>query len=369
MAEVYKIIAVNPGSTTTKFGYFENENNVFTANIAHSRDELAGFAEVQDQLDYRFGLIEKECLSRGVDLGSVDIFVGRGGGLLSVEGGVYDINDRMVYDASVSACGVPHPANLSVQICRKFIEKYGGCGYTVNPPDVDEYQDASRITGLKGIYRRSSIHALNQKEIAYRYCKDNGLEYSKANLVIAHLGGGISITAHKSGRMIDSNDILMGDGPMTPTRAGTMFTTTIVNMCFSGEYTKDEIVRRLTKQGGLLDHLGTDDAREVEAMIKDGSKYAETVYDAMIYQIAKYIGSMAVSLGGKVDQIILTGGMSHSKYLTDAVKEQTEWISGVTVMPGEFELEALAAGAYRAKTGEEQTKTYTGEPVFKGFEF
>jgi butyrate kinase len=367
MDKTYRILAINPGSTSTKIALFDNDREIFSKNISHSKEELSQFKEIQDQKDYRREMVEKEMKEHEFTFEDVDVFVGRGGGLLALSGGTYTVTDLLAHHASRGMTG-QHPAQLASQICKYFADKYGKPAFVVNPPDVDEFEEIARVTGLKGIYRESHIHSLNQKEIALRYCANAGTKYTETNLVVCHLGGGISVTAHKNGKMVDSNDIIKGSGPMTPTRAGDIPYVKILELAYSGDYTHKELTNRLNKNGGLLDHFGTDDAREIEKKIADGDKYAKIIYDGMIYQIAKYVGAMAVALSGKVDQIILTGGLSHSKYLTDSIIERVSWISGVTVMPGEFEMEALAAGALRVMTGVEEAKTYSGVPVWTHFE-
>ncbi|SHH59032.1 butyrate kinase [Sporobacter termitidis DSM 10068] len=361
-----RILAVNPGSTSTKIALFDNENEVFSETIRHAPEELKTFKEIQDQLDYRRDTVERTMEARGYPLADVDVFVGRGGGLLPLVGGTYQVTALLAEHASRGMSG-QHPAQLASQICRQFAERYGKKAYVVNPPDVDEFEDIARVTGLRGVYRESHVHALNQKEIALRFCAARGLKYEDVNLIICHIGGGISITAHKKGRMIDSNDIIKGSGPMTPTRAGDMAYMKIVDMAYSGDYTKKELTDKLNKNGGLMDHFGTADTRQVLSLAESGDKYAALIYDGMIYQNAKYVGAMAVALKGKVDAIILTGGVSNGKYFTDKMTEYIGWIAEVVVMPGEFELEALAAGALRAARGQEPPKLYTGIPVWNGF--
>lgn len=369
MEKNYKVLAVNPGSTSTKVGYFLNNDCQWKKTIQHTEEELKNYTTIQSQLPYRVELVEELCKEQGVDLAKdVDIFVGRGGGMVSVLGGVYEINDALIHDCEVAKCGAHHPAQLASQMCRILIDKYGGWGCTCNPPDTDELVDVARPTGLKEIFRKSSYHALNQKEIAFRYAESIGKKYSDLNLIIVHIGGGTSISAHRKGLTIDTTDILTGDGPMTPTRAGQISTTKIVDMAFSGEYTRESLRKRLVNKGGLIDHLGTDNAVEIEKMIEGGDRYAKVIYDSMLYQISKYVGYMAVALQGKVDQIILTGGMANSKYVTSHISEYTQWIAPVSVLAGEFELEALVAGALRAKKGEVPVLTYTGEPMFKNFD-
>ncbi len=366
MDRKFRILAVNPGSTSTKIALYDDKDEVFNETIRHAPEALKAFAEIQDQLGYRRDTVEKTMADKGYAMRDVDVFVGRGGGLLSVAGGTYEITPLLVEHASKGMNG-QHPAQLASQICSQFAGKYGGRAFAVNPPDVDEFAAISRVTGIRGVCRESHVHALNQKEIAQRFCKERGLQYEDLNLVICHIGGGISITAHEKGRMIDSNDIIKGSGPMTPTRAGDMPYMQIVDMAYSGDYTKKELTDKLNVHGGLLDHFGTADTRDVLKLANGGDAYAALVYRALAYQNAKYVGAMAVALKGRVDAIILTGGVSNGKAFTDIMTEYIGWIAEVVLMPGEFELEALAAGALRVLRGEESPRTYTGIPVWNGF--
>lgn len=366
--EIYKIVAVNPGSTSTKIGVYYNDRKVFIENVFHTEEEMSKFDTIQDQLGYRTLIVQRCCRANGVDLYDVDAFVGRGGGMISCVSGVYRVNEKLVYDCETAAAGVHHPAMLASQIVRRLSNKYGGRAYTVNPPDTDEMQDIARISGLKGLYRESRTHCLNQKEVARRYCDEKGLDYRKENFVIAHLGGGISVTAHCRGRMIDTSDNLAGDGPMTPTRAGSVPTTKVLKLSYSGRYTKQGLEDRLTRRGGLIDHLGTDDIIEIERRIKDNKdEYAEIVLNAMAYQISKTIGEYATVLKGDVKAIILTGGVARSERIINIIEEYVSWIAPVAVISGEYEVAALAAGAYRAMTGLEEVLEYKGVPVFRGF--
>jgi butyrate kinase len=362
----YRIFAINPGSTSTKIAMFEDDTTLFSVNVSHDADVLKTFPEISDQFEYRRQTILEEVEKAGYSLEGVDAFVGRGGGLVSMPGGTYTVNDILFEHAKVGFT-VKHPATLGPQLAKYFAEQYGAKAYVVNPPDVDEFNDLARVTGWKGIYRESKIHALNQKEIGIRYAQSQGKKYDEVNLLICHIGGGISVTAHEKGKMVDSNDIAQGDGPMAPTRAGAIPVKDVVKECFSGKYTEKQMNERITKTGGLVDHLGTSDAREVGAMIKAGNEYAKLIYDAMIYQIGKYAGSMAAVLHGKVDAIILTGGISYDQYVVDKLTEMVGFIAPVVVMAGEFEMEALAAGALRVLRGEEEAKEYTGKPVWSGF--
>ena len=362
----FRILAVNPGSTSTKIALFDNDDAVFSETIDHPADALKPFTEIQDQLAYRRDTVEEAMARKGFLLAEVDVFVGRGGGLLPLVGGTYEVTALLADHAGRGMSG-QHPAQLASQICLQFAWRYGKKAYVVNPPDVDEFEDIARISGVKGIYRESHIHALNQKEIAIRFCAARGLRYEDVSLVICHLGGGISVTAHENGRMIDSNDIIKGSGPMTPTRAGDMAYMQIVELAYSNCYTKKELTDKLNKNGGLMDHFGTADIRDVLKLMDGGDEYAGLVFRAMAYQIAKYAGAMAVALKGRVKAVILTGGMSNSTRFTGLIREYIEWIAEVAVMPGEFELEALAAGALRVLRGEETAKLYTGDPVWNGF--
>lgn len=361
-----RILAINPGSTSTKIAVFYSCEPVFSLNIAHAAEDLKKYPTVDDQLLYRKEMVEQALRERGIDLTDIDVFVGRGGGLVPICGGTYTINDKLLEHARLGLAG-KHPAQLASQICDLFSRQTGAPAFVVNPPDVDEFDEISRVTGLADVYRESRIHTLNQKEVAIRYCSAHGVRYEDSRLIVCHIGGGTSVTAHCGGRMIDSNDIMNGDGPMTPTRSGALPAVSVLRMAFSGKYTEKQLKERINKNGGLMDHLGTADAREVERRIAAGDSYAKLVYDAMIYQIAKCVGSFACTLCGKVDAILLTGGMSNSSYLTGKLREYIDWIAPVEIMAGEFEMEALAAGAVRVLEGQEKALEYTGKPVWEGF--
>lgn len=364
----YKVFAINPGSTSTKIAMFEGDTMIFSKNVSHDAEKLKEFKEISDQFDYRRETILAELKAAGQTLEGVDAFSARGGGLVNIEGGVYQVGEKLLEHAR-TCFTVKHPATLGSQLAAAFAAEYGGQAYVVNPPDVDEFTDVARVTGLKGIYRESRIHALNQKEIGIRYGKKLGKRYEDLNLIICHIGGGISVTAHAHGKMVDSNDIANGDGPMAPTRCGQLPVKDVIAMCFSGKYTEKEMKDKVTKTGGLVDHLGTSDAREVGKMIEEGNQYAKLIYDAMIYEIGKTAGSMAAVLKGKVDGIVLTGGISYDAYVVESLIEMLSFIAPIEVMAGEFEMEALAAGAVRVLKGEEEARVYTGEPVWNGFHF
>ncbi len=365
MKKQYKILAINPGSTSTKVAAFEGEKEIFSVNVEHDASILGSFESISDQFDYRKATILKALEEAGVNPKDMDAFSGRGGGLNSLQGGTYEVNDQMLSHAK--AClTAKHPATLGCQLAHWFATQYGKKAYVVNPPDVDEFDEVARITGIKGVYRESRIHALNQKEIGIRYAQSKGMNYEEMNLIIAHIGGGVSVTAHKKGRMIDSNDIINGDGPMAPTRCGSLPVSNVIRMCYSGDYTEKEMLQKTTKTGGLLDHLGTADVRDILERIKSGDEYAKLVLDTMLYQVSKAVGSCATTMSGVVDGIIMTGGISNSTYVTEFIKERVEFICPVTVMAGEFEMEALAAGAIRVIEKEEAPLVYSGKPVWEG---
>lgn len=366
MDNVYNIFVINPGSTSTKVGLFRNETEVFSVNVTHDAAELKTFAQISDQFDYRRDTILAEMAKRGLAMESVDVFVGRGGGLVGLEGGTYAVNGTLLEHARVGFT-VKHPATLGSQLAHAFATQYGGQAFVVNPPDVDEMDEVARVCGFADLARESRGHPLNQKEVGIRHGRRVGIPYEDLNLVIAHIGGGVSVTAHRKGRMVDTVDVINGDGPMAPTRCGALPASGVVKLCFSGKFTEREMYDRITKNGGLVDHLGTSDVLEILDRIEKGDAYAKLVYDTMIYQIAKYVGAYATVLSGEVDAILLTGGIARENYLVGEIRSRVNYIAPVHAYPGEFEMEALASGAYRVMTGQEQAKTYTGVPVWSHF--
>jgi butyrate kinase len=363
----YKILAINPGSTSTKIALFNDEEMVFSRNVAHDAAQLSSFKELSEQLPYRKETILNLLKESGISLEGTDAFVGRGGGLLSMEGGTYEVGDILLDHARRGENGVIHPANLGSQLANEFKHEYGGRAFVVNPPDVDEFQEVARITGIKEIFRTSHIHALNQKETAIHHAALKSKKYEDLNLVVAHIGGGISVAAHRKGKMIDGNDIVGGDGPMAPTRAGSLPAVDLVRLCFSGKYTQKELLGRCMKDGGFVDHLGTADALEILKRIDGGDTYAAVVYNAMIYQIIKAIGAMSAALEGKIDGILLGGGLVNNKELVKKIEQSCSFIAPVTAYPGEFEMEAMAGGVLRVLKGEETAKKYSGVPAWSGF--
>ena len=368
MAEkTYRILVINPGSTSTKVGVFDGETEVFTKNVAHEAEKLSEFASVSDQMPYRRDLILEALAENNVDLSTIDAFVGRGGGLLALEGGTYAVNDVMLDHAYRGANGVQHPAQLGSQLANAFATAAGKPAFVVNPPDTDELCDLARMTGIKGVYRNVHLHALNLKETAIRHAHTLGKRYDECNFIVCHIGGGISISAHQHGKMIDGYDIVGGEGMMAPTRCGALPVAEVLNLIDAGRTTA-ELRRMCMKTGGFVDLLGTSDAREVLSRAAAGDAAARRAWDALLYQLTKAICAMAGALGGHVDGILLGGGMAHSAELVDHVRQTCGWVAPVTAYPGEFELEAMAAGARRVLSGQEEAKVYTGVPVFQGFD-
>ena len=365
-ARGWRVFVINPGSTSTKVGLFDGERAVFTVNVAHEASELAKFAGVSDQLPYRVGLIEQALAENGVELASIDAFVGRGGGLLPLPGKTYEVDDVLLDHATRGANGVQHPAQLGPQIAHAFAGRVGRPAFVVNPPDTDELCDEARMTGVRGVYRHVHLHALNLKETAIRHAASAGRAYEECRFVVCHIGGGISVSAHDRGRMVDGADIVGGEGPMAPTRCGALPVAEVLDYLDAGHATAD--VRRMCmKTGGFVDLLGTSDALEVSRRAEAGDEACRRAWDAMVYQICKEIGAMAAALGGNVDGILLGGGMVHNKGLVCAIEERCGWIAPVFAYPGEFELEAMAAGARRVLDGDEEPLRYTGKSVFDGF--
>ena len=351
----YKVFTVNPGSTSTKIALFEGDKKVFSANVSHDAGALEKFETLADQLAYRKEMIGQLLKENQIDLRGLDACVGRGGGLLAMDGGTYAIDELI------------HPACLGPSIAKEFADMYGAKAYTVNPPDVDELQDLARMTGIKGVYRMVHLHALNLKETAIRHAESLGKAYEDCNFVVCHIGGGISISAHRGGKMVDGFDIVGGEGPMAPTRCGSVCAADLLKYC-EGKDLK-EVKKLCTRSGGFVSHTGISDALELTRRAENGDPYAEMLWNTMIYQITKCIGSMAAVLHGKVDGILLGGGMVYNQDLVNQVKEACGWIAPVCAYPGEFEMEAMAAGAGRVLDGKEAVKTYSGVCNFQGFDF
>lgn len=354
---IHKILAINPGSTSTKIGVFYNDHEVWSKNIIHSAAELAPFTSIMEQYGYRLDKMKAELNQNGYALSDFDAFVARGGLLKPLEGGTYKIAEPMLRDLETNRYGA-HASNLGALLAHQLGVENGKESFIVDPVVVDELDAIARITGLPDMEKRSIFHALNQKAIARRFASNMNSRYEDYNLIIAHLGGGISVGCHKKGRVVEVNNALSGDGPFSPERTGSIQAQQFADMILSRQLSKDMISKTLAGRGGLVAHLGTNDAREVERRIHNGDQHAELIYQAMIYQVARSIAAAAIPVKGEVDFIIITGGMAHSRYLTDKLTDYIKFIAPVEIYPGEDELKALAEGALRIVKGEEEYKAY-----------
>lgn len=357
MQEVYRLLIINPGSTSTKIAIYDNEKPLFEETLRHSNEELAPYATIYDQYEFRKNVILDTLNAKGINITKLNAVIGRGGLLNPLEGGTYNVNERMLEDLKMGVMG-QHASNLGGIIAHEIASQLNIPAFIVDPVVVDELDDVARISGIPEIKRMSLFHALNQKAVAKRAAKELGKKYDEVNLIVAHMGGGVSVGAHKKGRVVEVNNALDGEGPMSPERAGTLPVGSLIKLCFSGKYTQDEIKKKVVGKGGLVAHLGTNDGREVVKKIQSGDKNAELVYFAMAYQIAKEIGSCAAVLEGNVDAICLTGGLAYDKLLTGWIKDKVEFISKVFIYPGEDEMIALAQGGLRVLREEEDAKEY-----------
>ena len=364
--KTYRIFIINPGSTSTKLSMFENDRCLFTEDTFHDSSLLLTFPTINDQLDYRMEVVHKFLAEKGIDLTGVDAIVGRGGGCCAILGGVYRIDDKLIEDTRNCAGGLYHSSMLGVQMAQMLHNEYGGELLMMDPPVVDELCDLARVTGVRGVYRKSAVHALNLKETARRHARSIGKRYEDCNLIVSHIDGGISVTAHRKGRMIDGNNAGGGEGPFSPTRMGTMAITDIIGEL--GNKTQQELKKLCSQAGGLTSHFGTSNSDVVHEMVEKGDTRAARVWQAMIYQICKDIGAMAAVLEGNVDGIVLTGGLLRFDDVLEGIRRRCGFIAPVTAYPGEFEQEAMAAGAMRVLTGEEKALVYPGKPAWSGFD-
>ena len=339
----YIILAINPGSTSTKIAVYEDTQPVLSLAIDHSAAEIAAFATIGDQFEWRKDLVLESLRKRGFDIGTLSAVIGRGGLVHPVEGGVYEVNDAL-HDDLLHARR-QHASNLGGLIAQEIAAEVGVKAYIADPVVVDEMIPYARISGLPQLPRESVFHALNQKAIARRYARETGRKYEELNLIVSHMGGGITVSAHRQGRVIDTSNALNGAGPFSPERAGTLPPGPLIDLCFSGEYTREELQKLINGRGGLLAHLGTTSVPEILRRIDNNDLQAMLVLRAMCYNVAKEIGARAIALKGKADAILLTGGIAHNKRLTDFIAAHVDFIAPVFVYPGENELEALARNA------------------------
>lgn len=352
-----KSLIINPGSTSTKIGVFEDETLLFEETLRHSTEEIAQYATIFDQKDFRKDIILNLLKSKDFDIKSLGMVVGRGGMLKPIPGGTYACTDALVKDLEVGVSG-QHASNLGGILAKEIADEIGVPSYIVDPVVVDEMIDIARYSGVPELPRVSIFHALNQKAVAKRFAKETGKKYEDLNLIVVHMGGGVSVGPHKNGKVIDIFNALDGDGAFSPERSGAVPAGALVKMCFSGKYTQAEVYKKLVGNGGFNAYVGTNDMRDVEKMVNEGDANAAEVRDAFILQMSKNIGAMATVLEGKVDQIIVTGGIAYDKYVVAKIKERCEWIAPFTVYPGEDELLALVQGGLRVLNGEEEAQKY-----------
>lgn len=356
------VLIINPGSTSTKVAIYKEEDDVKTYKLQHSKEELERYRKVSDQYEYRLNLIYNWLKEEKIHMKNLKAIVGRGGMLRPMPGGTYLVTDKMIKDLEVGIGG-EHASNLGGMLARGIADKEGIKSFIVDPVAVDEFNNVARISGLKEIERKSQVHALNIKAVSYRRAEELNKDLKDLNLIVAHLGGGISVAPVEGGRMIDVNNA-SEMGPFSPERTGGLPVGDLVKMCYSGKYSLEDMKEKIKGKGGLMSYLGTIDGREVEQKINEDDKKAKIVYNAMVHQIGKEIGAQATVLKGKVDNIILTGGLSYSKYLVDGVKEMVGFIADVIVYPGEDEMDALNQGVLRIIKGKEKAKIYEEEVKF-----
>ena len=359
MEEIF-IIAVNPGSTSTKIAVYRNKECIFEENIKHSAEDLAPFEKITDQFEFRKRVIVDRLCNNGckVDEQKVLVVMGRGGLVYPIKSGVYKINEKMKHDLVNSPVG-EHASNLGAFIAEDLSKEFpNAVALICDPVVVDEMDEIAHVGGHPLFSRKSVFHALNQKATARRHATAIGKKYEDLNLVVVHLGGGISIGAHRGGKVVDVNHAIGGEGPFSPERSGSISVIDAIKAAYSGKYTEKEFTKMLVGQGGLAAHLGTNNAYEVEQRVKKGDEHATLIYEAMAYQVAKFIGSQAVALKGHVDGILITGGIAYDKWFVEKLREYAGWIGPFYIYPGENEMEALAMNALRVIHGEVQVKEY-----------
>ena len=352
----YKQLIINPGSTSTKLALYEDKEKIVQENVEHDAAQMQQFDSIADQIPFRMGIIRDFMVRNSIQEKDLSAVMGRGGLVFGLKTGGYEVNDDLCEALVNDRLSQPHASNLGGLLARELARPLGIPAYIYDAVTGGELTEVAKITGIRDIERRSFCHVLNSRAMAIRYAQENDLDYNKLNLIVAHLGGGISASVHAQGRIIDS--IGDDDGQFSPERSGSVPSLELIRLCFSGDYTKADMVKKVRGKGGLFAHLGTSDCRVIEKMIKDGDQHADLVFQAQAYQIAKGIGLLSIVLKGKCDAIILTGGVARSQMLTDRIKEYVSFIAPVAVLPGENEMEALALGGLRLLSGEETARQY-----------
>jgi len=354
---MYNIVAINPGSTSTKVAYYEDESEIFVVSIEHTSAEISKYDHYQEQYRFRSDLIRGVLADKGVNITGLSAVAGRGGPFKALESGTYIVCESMKSDVLNGKVQAEHISNIGCLLAAEIAEPLGIPAFIIDPVSVDEFEDVARISGHPGIQRLSLGHALNIKMVAKKFARQKGKPYEKMNLVIAHLGGGISVSSHRRGKMVDVNNA-NDEGPFSPQRCGTLPITQLAKLCFSGKYNAKEMKTGLIKKGGVFAYLGTDNLLEAKEKGEKGDEKAKLVVEAMAYQIGKYIGAYAAILDGDVDAILITGGIAKGKWFIDMIMPKIQWIAPVHVFPGEDEMEALVLGALRVLSGEENPRKY-----------
>jgi len=357
--EDYRLLVINPGSTSTKLGVFQRDTRLIVESISHSQEELGEFERIVDQESFRFNTIIEFLTEKEITVDSFDAVIGRGGLLQPLPSGTYLVTPQMLKDLRAGVQG-EHASNLGGILAARIADHCTCKAYIVDPVVVDELLDIARYTGFPEIRRRSIFHALNHKAVARRAARDLGKPYTRCNMIVAHLGGGISVGAHRKGRVIDVNKALNGDGPFAPERAGTVPACDLVELCFSGQFTKNQLKKRLAGKAGIVAYMATNNMREIESRIDAGDADAKELLKAMAFQVSKEIGSRAVALNGDIDAIVLTGGLAYDKRFVNLITEWTGFLGPIKVYPGEDEMQSLAEGGLRVLDGEEEARIYAG---------
>ncbi len=362
----FTILVINPGSTSTKVSLYRNETSLWEKSVFHDAPVLLQYPHVNDQMPFRYQVILDMLKEEGNDPSKIDVFVGRGGSAYSQPGGVTAVDQRLYDDTVAAVGGSEHPAKLGVMLAWKFAQEFGRKAYTLNPTNVDEFGDYARLTGIKGIYRISHSHVLNQKAVAeFHATKKLGKRYEECNFVVAHIDGGITVAAHDHGRMVDGNMGADGEGTFSPTRIGSVPVLALLD--YLKMHSVDDVRRMCSRAGGFVSLFGTADSDVIHRKVEEGDAKASLVWNTMIYQVCKQIGEMSAVLCGKVDGILLTGGLMRFQDVEDGIRKHCGWIAPITVYPGEMEQDALALSVLKALRGESSILTYSGKPVWDGF--
>ncbi len=362
---MYRLLIINPGSTSTKVSLFEDEVSVFEKSLFHDADELLKFSHVNLQMPFRYKVITDMLAEENVAPESIDAFVGRGGSAHTQPGGITRIDQKMYDDTEAAVGGSEHPAKLGVMLAWKFAQEYNKPAFTLNPTNVDEYCDYARLTGIKGVYRVSHSHVLNQKAVAEYHAKSLGKKYEDMNLIVAHIDGGITVAAHDHGRMVDGNMGADGEGAFTPTRIGSVPVLALLD--YIDEHGTDAVRLRCSRAGGFVDLFGTANSDTIHELVDEDDYKASLVWNTMLYQVCKMIGEMSAVLCGKVDGILLTGGLLRFDDVRATIEKRCGFIAPISVYPGEMEQEALALPALEVLRGEKEPLTYQGKDVWQGF--